>query len=176
MLSDPPFPFQATCYDDTISVTPLEATEVSADRLTLPSQPREAATANSVTVAACINHVVVVKNNKVASTLQVDYEPLCVAMMPDGSSVAVGGKNKSIHVYAVEGDALKEKKVVEASGSVECLAYSPCGKFLGSGDGGRNVYVWDAADDYSRKMGRWKYHNSKVVSIAWTSDSKHIAT
>lgn len=67
-------------------------------------------------------------------------------------------------------------QVLEASGSVECLSYSPCGTFLASGDGGRNVYVYDASKDYERKMDRWKYHASKVVAMAWTSDSKHLAT
>jgi WD40 repeat protein len=166
---------QATCYDDTISLTPLDAPEISSNRLTLPSQPRQAATTGAVTVVACVNHVVVVKDGKVVSSTDVAFEPLSVAVSPDGSVAAVGGKNKSIRIYSISGDRLEEKQVVEASGSVECLGYSPCGKFLASGDGGRNVFVWDVAD-YSKKMSRWKYHNSKIVSLAWTSDSKHIAS
>lgn len=168
---------QATAFDDTFSETPLDAADITADRLPLGSQPHDAASAaGGATVVACAGSVVVVQGGKVVCTVPADYEPLSVASNPAGSEVAVGGKNKSIHIYSLSGGKLEEKQVLEASGSVHCVGYSPCGKFLASGDSGRNVFVYDASAGYACKMDRWKFHRSKVVSLAWTSDSKHIAT
>jgi len=166
----------ATCFDDTFSITPLDAGEITADRVKLESQPQDACVVGSTAVVACFKHVVVLQDGKVASNLEVKYEPQCVGQNPSGTLVAVGGKDKSVHIYEISGATLKEIKVLEASGPVECLSYSPDGQYLATGDGGRNVYVYDANNNYERKMDRWKFHSSKVVAMAWTSDSKHLAT
>jgi WD40 repeat protein len=40
---------------------------------------------------------------------------------------------------------LKEVKVLDATGVVNCVGFSPDGKYLASGDSNRNVYVFDVS-------------------------------
>ena len=58
--------------------------------------PKSIATAKDGSVIlACNNDVVIVKDNKIASALHVNYQPSSVSISPDGTEVAVGGSGVS---------------------------------------------------------------------------------
>ena len=60
-------------------------------------------------------------------------------------------------------------------GEVTCLAYSPDGSMLASGDANREVLVWDASTNQVKKS-RMVYHNARITALAWSKDSKEIAS
>ena len=44
-------------------------------------------------------------------TAVIKYKPTCIDFAPDDSEIAVSGDDKCVHVYALNGDSLSEKKV-----------------------------------------------------------------
>jgi WD40 repeat protein/serine/threonine protein kinase len=58
-------------------------------------------------------------------------------------------------------------------GPVECIAYSPDGKFLASGGEDRVVRLWDAAT--LRELAVSPRHNGQVHSVAFSPDGKTLA-
>jgi len=165
----------SAALDDSVAFSGPSDADLSAAKVKLPSAPRGVGTASGVSVAACVGHVVVLRNNQIASALAVKYEPTSVAVNSKGTVAAVGDKEQKIHIFAISGNDLKETKVLEASGQVETLQFSPDGKFLASGDSGRNVFVFDT-DSYAKKMDSWRYHSAKVTTLAWSPNSQYIAS
>eukprot|EP00730_Choanoeca_flexa_P020461 TRINITY_DN9992_c0_g1_i3.p1 TRINITY_DN9992_c0_g1~~TRINITY_DN9992_c0_g1_i3.p1 ORF type:complete len:597 (+),score=141.68 TRINITY_DN9992_c0_g1_i3:51-1841(+) len=162
----------AAAQDDSVTITPVDAEALSADKVACPSQPREAAVGGGLIAVACQNHVLTIQGGAVAKQIDIDYEGQCAAVSPDGKYVAVGTSTHKIVVYDAN---LSEVKTLDATGVVNCVGFSPDGQWLASGDSNRNVYAFDVAS-WTLKMQRWKYHSSKVNSLAWSPDSKHIAT
>lgn len=107
----------------------------------------------------------------------------CVAVSPDGQTVAAGSRDTNIRLYRVS----TGKEVVKfmPGGAVKCLAFSPDGKRLASASGndvydpwvpavaGHNASVWDIA---TRQRVKLEGHDGGVNSIAFTPDGKTVAT
>lgn len=159
-------------FDDTITITPAEANEISSNSVTCESQPREVAVEGDVAVVACQNHVMIIKAGAVAASIKTDFEGQAAAISPDGAMVAVGTNTNKVVVYNT---SLEQQKELEATGIVNCVAFSPDGQYLAMGDSNKNVYVWECSS-WELKMDRWKYHTSKINCIAWSPDSKHLAS
>jgi WD40 repeat protein len=121
--------------------------------------------------------VVVLRNGRTASTLNVSFQPTSVAISPDSRTVAVGGKDNKVHLYALNGDNLSETRVLDKHrGALTAVEFSPSGEFLATADSEkRDIIVWNTSD-YSVKVEGWCFHTAAVRSIAWTSDSLKLAS
>lgn len=56
---------------------------------------------------------------------------------------------------------------------IECMHYSPCGKFLGIGSHNNMIYILDVEKNYKEKV-VLKGHSSFISSFDWSLDSKWI--
>jgi WD40 repeat protein len=149
------------------------------DAVSTDSSPQDIAVSRdaSLTVAVTLKSVVVLRNGRTASTLNVNFQPTSVAISPDAHTVAVGGKDNKVHIYALNGDNLSETRVLDKHrGALTAVEFSPSGEYLATSDSEkRDIIVWNTSD-YSVKVEGWCFHTAAVRSIAWTSDSLKLAS
>jgi len=96
-----------------------------------------------------------------------------VAFSPDGKSLAAGGSDKAIRVWAV-GRTEPPWKLVEHEKEVLCLAFSPDGKRLASGSLDRRVRIFDVHQP--RPVHTLSGHNGGVYAVAFSPDGKLLAS
>jgi WD40 repeat protein len=109
-----------------------------------------------------------------SDVLKCSYQPTTVAISTDGTELAVGGDDNKIYLYALIGFAVKG--VLEGNrGQITALAYSPDGKYLAAGDAQRAILAYDTTT-HKVKIDEWVFHSSRINSVAWSSDSKHVVS
>lgn len=165
--------------DDTVRFTNLAQKAYSAqDVVKMDVQPKRIATGpGGYTVVVCIGQIILLKDKKKVFAIdQLDYEPEAVAVHPGGVTVAVGGADKMVHLYSIQGNTLKDDgKTLEVDGPVTDLAYSNDGAYLATCDAQKVVSAFCVADGYS-KTGMFYGHYAKALCIAWSPDNQHFAT
>ncbi|XP_029446779.1 WD repeat-containing protein 1 [Rhinatrema bivittatum] len=165
--------------DDTLRYTSIIKKEYSPqDAVKMDVQPKCVAVGSGgYTVALCIGRIVLLKDKKKCFSIDdPGYEPESVAINPAGSTVAVGGADKKVHLYSIQGNTLKsEEKALEAKGLVTGLAYSHDGTHLAVCDAQKLVTVFNVANGYEEENCFYGHH-AKVVCIAWSPDNEHFAS
>jgi len=150
------------------------------DAVSTDSPPQDIAVSkqdSSLTVAVTLKSVVVLRNGRTASTLNVNYQPTSVALSPNNRTIAIGGKDNKVYIYNLSGDNLSQAHVLDKHrGGLTAVEFSPNGDFLATSDSEkREIIVWNTSD-YSVKVEGWCFHTAAVRSIAWTSDSQKLAS
>jgi len=163
--------------DDSVRFTPIATRQYSGDVAALDSTPADLAVGKKdLVVVVTTNQVVVLRNGKIANKHAVKYQPTSVAISTDETHVAVGGKDNKIYLYSLSGDKLVDGPVLEGHrGSLTALAYSPDGKYLGSADVQRDIFVWDISSNKLVIQG-WVFHSARVSTLAWSPDSLHLVS
>ena len=143
------------------------------------AQPRAMAigTESKKTFVATYKSFIVLENDQVSSETNVDYEPSCIAISEELKHIAIGegGNNKmNVHIYDI--NTLDEVKQIKLSGQVTDLAYSMDNQYLVTADSNRKVTLF-AAPAYERANNKeWGFHTAKVTCVAWSPDSKLVAS
>lgn len=168
-----------TCsMDDTVRYTDLSKEYSGEGTTKLDVQPKTLAVGpNGYTVVLCIGQMVLMKDKKKCSVIEkLDYEPEAVAVHKGGVTVAVGGSDKKVHLFSIQGNSLKDDgKTIEVMGPVTNLAYSPNGAYLAVSDASKAITVFAVADDYG-EVNSFYGHHAKVISLAWSPDNEHFAS
>jgi len=165
--------------DDTVRITPLNGLDYGAS-VSIPTESDALDVAASkkakFVVVVSMDSLLVIRDGKVVTKNQLKYQPASVALSIDETHVAVGGKDNAIHLYSLSGDKLTDSDVLsQHRGVVTAVQYSPDGKFLGSCDANRDVFVWDLSTKKVICEG-WQYHSARINALSWNNDSDHIAT
>jgi len=136
----------------------------------LPNQP-------DTLIAVTYKAVYVIRERRVVATEAVGFTPLSVACSAAGH-IAVGGKNKTIHLYTFDGIALKEFQTLSQPhlGPVQALRYNPRGSSLASGDGNRQIVTWVVGDQYRVDNGDLIFHTNAVRSLAFSPSGRYLAS
>ncbi|XP_060522216.1 actin-interacting protein 1 [Cylas formicarius] len=168
-----------TCgIDDSLKQIDIEGNAYRAADLKLGSQPKgmDILREQGVIVVGSINEITVAKDNRKLSALKVGYEPSSVSCSPRGH-VAVGGTvDNKVHIYELDGDNLKLVQELDHLGPVTDVAYSPDDKYLVACDANRKVVLY-ATEDYKLANNKeWGFHNARVNTVAWSPDSKLVAS
>ncbi|KAH6945173.1 hypothetical protein HPB50_007481 [Hyalomma asiaticum] len=118
-----------------------------------------------------------VENDMKVASHPVDYEPSCVTMHPQEPDFAVGGaKDHKVHVYILKCHSITEKKVLDHSGAITDVRYSPDGQYLAASDANRMVRLYlSSSYELAHKLD-WCFHTARVNCIGWSPDSKFLAT
>jgi len=165
--------------DDTVRITPVNTRQYSGEAVALDSTPADLAVGKKnqdLILTVTLNQVVVLRNGKIANKHALKYQPTSIALSVDETQIAVGGKDNKIYLYNLSGDKLVDGPVLEGHrGALTALSYSPDGKYLGSADVQRDIFVWDLASNKIKIQG-WVFHSAKVNSLAWSPDSLHLVS
>ena len=132
---------------------------------------------STFSIATTLEGIVFINNNKTTKTTTT-FQPTCIALSPDEKQIAVGGKDKIVHFYDVDGDNIKaSKNFEEHEQPITAVDYSPDGKYLASCAKGE-IFVSDLAKGekclYSNGWG--SYHAAEIPCVRWAPDSTHLAT
>jgi Tol biopolymer transport system component len=114
-------------------------------------------------------------------------EVSAVAWSPDGFYIASGGSDKTVKVWK----AKSEKPIytyAEHSDKIQSIAWSPNGKWVASAGKDRKVQIWDPTKEparhsffssilsFARKVETLNEHNGQIFSLAWSPESRRIAS
>ncbi|MEX0711095.1 MAG: WD40 repeat domain-containing protein [Pirellulales bacterium] len=104
---------------------------------------------------------------------QIGWPGRAVAFSPDGSKVALGKIDRSVHVWEIH-TSRQVNQCEGHTGSVECLAFSSNGKRLVAGGRDKAVRVWDVArPGNARQLAAFSGHNGAVNQIVLCPDNRH---
>jgi RNA polymerase sigma factor (sigma-70 family) len=97
----------------------------------------------------------------------------CAAVSPDGSTVASGGKDKTLRLWDMAtGHELRQ--FLGHRNEVKCVAFSPDSKLLASGSDDKAVCIWDVAS--GRNLRQLVGHQYPVAAIAFAKGGKYLAS
>jgi len=169
-----------TCaMDDSVRFTPLHSKQYSNDAVSLDSTPADIAVGrpnSRLVIAVVTDNVIVIRDGRVAYKHPVRFQPTSVGLSVDDTHVAVGGKDNKIHLYNISGDRLSDGPVLEGHrGPLSAVTFSPDGKYLGSADQNRDIFIWDLASKQIKIQG-WVYHTARVSTLSWSPDSLHLVS
>jgi len=160
-------------FDDTIKITSLDSKEYN-EGIALGSQPSGVDAAGDFIVVSAVGNIIILKGGQIVNKHAVNYVPLSIAISPDGTEIAVGGKDTKIYVYDNNDGKLAQKRILEGHrGEVTCIQYSPDGAYIGSGDSNREVLVWKGEN---KVVSGWVFHTARIQDLTWAPDSQHLAT
>jgi len=169
--------------DGTVRVTPLSTREYSAT-FKCEKDVTDVVVGKkntSLIVATSLDGIVVVKSgvevSKQITKTKTTYEPTCIALSHDEKQIAVGGKDKIIHIYDI-GETITEKKTFkDHEQAITSLHYSSDGKYLASAGKGE-IFVFDLekGEKCLFSNGWGSYHQAEVGCIRWAPDNIHLAT
>ncbi len=146
----------------------------------LGAQPKGVAVspaAPDVRIVVTGSAVIVFKGASQVSSTPAAWGPTCVDVSLDGSKVAVGGKDKKVHVYTLSGTELKEAgETKEAGAEISVVAISPDGSQIAAGDALREVRLYASATQEALVSSRWMNHTTRVTGLKWSPNGSVIAS
>jgi len=171
-----------TCgIDDTVRYISVEDKKYEEDKIVkMDSQPKHICIGSrSMAVVACEKELVVVRDTRNDMKLPLNHENGRVALCTNLSKVAVGTESKVV-IYNIVGDKLvkgeKDDRIeIPTNGNVTDLKFSPDEQYLAICTGKKQVKVVLTSDFKTEKVNQGS-HAVKVNAIAWSPDSKHLAS
>jgi WD40 repeat protein len=97
----------------------------------------------------------------------------CVALTPDGATLAVGHANSAVSIWDVASGEIRWS-VSEPGGNVRAVAFSPDGTILASGGSGRHVCLWDMAT--RRLKASLAGHAGTVTAVTFSPDGRTLVS
>lgn len=174
----------SVAMDDTLQVSSASNSAVCPDSPAprkLDSQPVDASAAANLVAIACRQHLLLMRaGGSVLTSIAAPgaQQLTCCALSPDGATLAVGSSDAKAPIRLLSTPQLAEQRVItERAAEVTSLAYSPDGTLLAAGFADRYVRLYSAANGYElANTEDWCFHTARVNCLAWTDDSKYLAT
>jgi hypothetical protein len=99
---------------------------------------------------------------------------LCLAVAPDGKTLATGSWDHSVKVWDVASG--KERRTLRGhTGLVHCVAFAPDGKVLASAGWDGVIRLWDVATGRERAA-YWAHADERIHGLAFSPDGRTIAS
>ncbi|KAF2649526.1 WD40 repeat-like protein [Lophiostoma macrostomum CBS 122681] len=163
-------------WDDTLrSVSPRNKI-FTGSASSLNFQPKGLATTLGVVLVASSDSVAVFKDGSKSGSVSTKFGATCIAAT--GSTVAVGGDDKGVHIYTLSGTDLKETgtELRRATSPISALAFSAAGDKLAIGTSNGKVYAFEATGDWKLITDRWSAHTARITCLAWDESGKYAAS
>ncbi|HEY7312524.1 MAG TPA: sigma-70 family RNA polymerase sigma factor [Gemmataceae bacterium] len=100
-------------------------------------------------------------------------QPECLAVAPNGKTVALGGHNEALQVWDLESGKLIHSFAGHQH-SVEAVAFSPDGRTLASGSLDQTVRLWETAT--GKPIRTLRGHERSVTALAFGPDGRFLAS
>lgn len=171
-----------TCgLDDTLRAIDPKTKQYSASfaPLKVSAQPKGVAVLkdSSSIIVAGVNELFVYDGQQLKTSLKIKYESSSVDVHPSDNEVAVGdASDKKVHIYSLKDGQLTEKKSLEHRGPVSAVKYSPDGTYLAAADANRKIVLYKVGDYELAHDNEWGFHTAKVNCLAWSPNSKVLAS
>jgi WD repeat-containing protein 1 (actin-interacting protein 1) len=164
-------------WDDTLRSVDVSAKTFTGKSTHLSSQPKAlTCTADSVVVVAQLESVIVLSEGEEVGELALKASPTSLAA--SGTTVAIGGSDSSLSIYAVSADRAPEKvasldKVSAAP--LTALSFTHDGSMIAAGDSGGKIFVYKLEGSTLELVtNRWSSaHTGKITCIAWNKAGTH---
>lgn len=103
------------------------------------------------------------------------YGVTCVAISPDGKTIATGATDGTIKLW--DGITFKQLASLPAAhaGGVRAVQFSPDGKVLASGGGDKIARLWDVTVEKPVVLFKLEGHEGAVNAVAFSPDGKRLA-
>ena len=95
-----------------------------------------------------------------------------IAFTPDSRLVVSAADNCALIRDVASGKELAECNAGEKN--ITCIAISPDGRTLATGDEGRMIRLWDIPS--GRQLAFWEAHDAEVTAVAFSPDGRTLAT
>lgn len=103
-----------------------------------------------------------------------------VAWSPDGSCIASGGEDKTVHIWTAGPGISNLQASYQHESSITVLAWSPDGYSLAVGTADRQIHLWNTRS--GQKLLTYSGHNrlwdggDTIKALSWSPDSTRIAS
>lgn len=149
--------------------------DVRIESFSLHSQPKSiSSTSNGILIAENNGIEIISKGEK--HTIPTTFAATCICS--HGNLVAVGADDGKVRVYELFNCIeLKLKQELSSNrGAVTCVEFSPDGLWLIAGDDQRSIQLFDVANGFASSGKKCGFHSARVVSLAWSPDSKYFVS
>lgn len=163
-------------WDDTLRSISVPNKIFTGQASELGSQPKGIAATSDAVLILSSDSISVYQNGSKASSLTVKYSPTSIAAY--GSTVAVGGDDKLVHIYTLSGTSLTDTELVlrRATSPISALAFSPSGQKLAAGSGNGKIFAYETSGDFKLITDRWSAHTARITCLAWDESEKYAAS
>lgn len=163
-------------WDDTLRSISVGNQIFTGNASDLKFQPKGIAATSGVVIIPSSDSISVYSKGSKASTLPVRYSPTCIAA--HGSSVAVGGDDKLVHMYTLSGTDLKETgtELRRATAPISSLAFALSGKKIAVGANNGKIYAFETSGDGKVITDRWSAHTARITCLAWDESEQFVAS
>ncbi|XP_026332249.1 actin-interacting protein 1 [Hyposmocoma kahamanoa] len=155
-----------------------EVPTYTAESVPLGSQPRgmDYILDDDTTIIATVKELLVIIGDSKQSSLPLKFEPTCVAIDPKSRHVAVGGADNKVHLFTLDVRTLTSGVELEHLGAVTDVRFSPDSQYLVACDANRKLILYSTEDYKLAHNKEWGFHTARVNCVAWSPDSKRIAS
>lgn len=162
-------------WDDTLRSISVSSKIFTGEANELKFQPKGLAATSGVVLVLSSESIAVYSNGALKSSLTVKYAPTAIATY--GSTVAVGGDDKVVHIYNLSGTELKdtETEIRRATSPISAVAFSPLGDKLAFGTSNGKIYAFEVAG-WKLITDRWSAHTARITCLAWNESGKYAAS
>ncbi|KAF2794054.1 WD40 repeat-like protein [Melanomma pulvis-pyrius CBS 109.77] len=163
-------------WDDTLRSISVSSKIFTGSASSLNFQPKGIATTANVVLIPGSDSIVLYSNGQKSGSLPVNYVPTSIAA--HGSTVAVGGDDKLVHIYTLSGTDLKETgtELRRATSAVSALSFSTLGDKLAVGASNGKIYAFETSADWKLITDRWSAHTARITCIAWDESGEFAAS
>jgi WD40 repeat protein/serine/threonine protein kinase len=114
---------------------------------------------------------------KEIANYRTDHCPTCLALSPDGKTLAIGLWDSRVWLWSVSGNTLAGRSQIQGYGQqVWGVAFSPDSKSLAVGNGAGYVQVWDVTKPQPLEIIERKGHAPGVNDLAFSPNATLLAT
>ena len=130
-------------WDDTLRSISVPDKIFTGDASHLGFQPKGIAATGDVVLVPSADSVAVYSKGSKVSSLSVKYAPTSIAAY--GSTVAIGGDDKLVHIYTLSGTELKETgtELHRATAAISAVSFSASGSKLAFGASNGKIYAYE---------------------------------